>query len=80
ADALGRIGAGPAAGPLQARLRDAVADVRQAAAEALGRLGRAAVPAVPLLLELQGDKAEAVRRAATDALVKIVTGTSHDAG
>jgi HEAT repeat protein len=72
AEALGRIGAGPAAGPLQARLRDQVSDVRQAAAESLGRLGRAAVPAVPLLLELQADAAENVRRAATDALMKIV--------
>lgn len=72
ADALGRIGANRAALALRDRLRDGAGEVRQAAAEALGRLGRAAVPAVPLLLELQADAVEAVRVAATDALLKIV--------
>ena len=54
-------------------LRDrAAAEVRRAAAEALGRLGRLSIAAVPALLELQNDSAEAVRKAATDALVRIV--------
>ena len=65
AQALGRLGANRAVGPLVNALRDEEPAVRQAAARTLGQLGDAALEA---LLPLLGDADPSVRQVAAQAL------------
>jgi HEAT repeat protein len=52
-------------------LRDRDGEIRQAAAEACGKIGPEAKTAIPALTELLKDKDGQVRQAATDALEKL---------
>jgi hypothetical protein len=61
----------PAVNDLIAALKDPEADVRAAAAEALGKVGPAAKPSAPTLVLLLNDPEESVARKAFDSLKKL---------
>ena len=52
-------------------LKDEYVVVRQAAAEALGRIGPAAKEAVPALKQAENDPSDDVSEAAADALARV---------
>lgn len=70
AEALGALRATKAAPALVERLDDSDANVREAAAGALRRLGKEAAQAVPKLVELARDEQPNVRKSAARALAK----------
>jgi HEAT repeat protein len=72
AEALGRVGAGPATVPaLVALLDDASPEIRTAGARALGELKGAAGAAVPALVPLLQETDDGVRQAAAEAVAEI---------